>query len=466
MGDNRFEYYSSGYYLHRLYLTDNPLIKEYSTDSQVNKAKELLESMVNNLRKKEDVALAHLAEAFYGPENATAEKGIRFLKTFVSAEGDGRKLLNDIMSAFINTPKDSETNRYLFNDEKQQKRLIQSTIDALANRLDNNNNEFKKAISGWKDTLEKSLREIKFTNSQFIQGRPAAALEGEFFERVVPEYFNLKFKEVMLKNEEKFNKYINLDAEFTGQGDLQNAIINLGRKNPFDVNITFSYKEVVDEFPMQIKTKPMSYDTDINLYANMYLVNFINNALDEAQRKALQTAIINQHYWSQGSYRNKVEEVAEKAKYNLGFRGRGHPTAIERLDKNSTIEPLKEVIPLMRYAIMYNLITGVDNVTDQLVYIIVGKESNSTVLRSSEIIEKIIENVFGISISGHGVSKKEKIKSSGETIKVPNFVDDSVYDDYDSSSRRSDWYNKTRPKMEGLLNKVKITATLNYSLNK
>lgn len=466
MDDNRLEYYGKGYYLHRLYLTDNPLIREYSTKGQINKAKKLLDSMIKELRQKEDVALAHLAEAFMGPDNATPKQGEKFLKDFVA--GDGGAILGDISDAFKKLPHDQETNKYILDNEEEQKRIVQATINALDNKLNNDKQEFIKATAGWKDRLERSLQEIKFQSTsktgEFIKDRPVAALEGEFFERVVPEYFNLKFKEALLNRKGDFDKFINLEAEFTGQNSVENANLALGKKQPFDVNIKFSYDEIIDELPMQIKAKPMSFAEEINLYTHMNIINLISNTLDEGQKKALQTAIINQHYWSQGAYRNKVDAIAKKVGYDLGFKGRGHPTAIERLDEKTTIGPLRGVLPLMRYAIIYNLITGINNVTDQLIYIIVGKGKNSAVLRSSKIISDIIEDVMNIGISGHAVGKRESVNKKGEKIEVPDFIDGSVYDDFIRKTRRPDWYRTIEPKMQNMMNKIAITATLNYSV--
>lgn len=460
MDNEKLEYYSKGYYLHRLYLIENPLIQNYSTQDELNKAKGVVDDLIKSLRAKEDKALKNLSAAFLGNENASPENGMKILQDFVV--GDGKDLLNTIIGAFINLPHDEETNKYILNNPAEKDRIIQETLDALDNKFTINKNDFIKTTSKWRDTLEKSLQEINFQSKSgdLIKDRPVAALEGEFFERIVPEYFNLKFQEQLSKRQKDLDKYIMLDAEFTGQNSVENANLALSKKQPFDVNIKFTYDDIIEELPMQIKTKPMSIAKEFNLYTHMNLVNLLSNSLDDGQRDALQTAIINQHFWSQGWYRNRVETAAAHNGYDIGFAGRGHPTAIERLDTNSAIGPLKGVIPLMRYAIIYNLITGINNMTDQLIYIIVGKDKTSAVLRSSEIIEDVLNDVMQLGISGHAVGKR--VSKKDENLMVPDFTDGTIESDFANKRKRSVWYSAIEPKMKTMMNRIAITATLNY----
>lgn len=460
MDNEQLEYYSKGYYLHRLYLAENPLIKSYSTQDELNKAKGIIDDLIKSLRAKEDRALKNLASAFLGNENASPENGMKILQDFVT--GDGKDLLNTIIGAFIDLPHDEETNKYILNSQEEKDKIIKKTLDALDNKFSIDKSSFNKATSQWRNNLEKALQEIDFQNKngELIKDRPVAALEGEFFERIVPEYFNLKFQEQLNKRQKDLEKYIMLDAEFTGQNSVENANLALGKKQPFDINIKFSYDDIVEELPMQIKAKPMSTKKEFNLYTHMNLVNLLNNSLDSGQKDALQTAIINQHFWSQGWYRNRVESAAATNGYDLKYMGRGHPTAIERLDTNSAIGPLKGVIPLMRYAIIYNLITGINNMTDQLIYIIVGKGKTSAVLRSSEIIEDVINDVMQLGISGHAVGKR--VSKKDDKIMVPDFTDGTIESDFANKRKRPVWYDAIEPKMKTMMNKIAITATLNY----
>ena len=459
MYDDGKELYRSGYYLHRLYLTENPLLQQNSVEGKTDRVKKLVEKQIDILRQKEDIALKNLAQAFLGPDNATAENGLHFLEDFVS--GDGKSLLNKIIQAFIDTPHDTETNKYIFSEE-QQSRIIKATIDALEDRFGGTRQEFDKSIDSWQSKLEKSLMEIKFDSKKgdLITSRPAAALEGDFFERIVPVYFNLLFEEVLKSNNGRLEDWMMLDAEFTGQNRVENAVLALDKKQPFDVNIKLSLDDIVNYLPIQVKAKPMSMSKEINLYTHMNIVDLIGNSLTTGQQDALRTAIINQHYWSQGAYRDKVDAVAKKLDVSV-FKGRGHPTAIERLDVNNTLGPMKPVVPLMRYAIIYNLITGINNVTDQLLYIIVGKGKTSAVLRSSDIIRDVLNDVMSLGISGHAVGK---IESKEKNIKVPTFIDTSIYRDYTHVTGRRAWYSTTAPKMEQMFNKITVTATLNYGI--
>ena len=196
--------------------------------------------------------MKNLAQAFLGPDNATAENGLHFLEDFVS--GDGKSLLNKIIQAFIDTPHDAETNKYIFSEE-QQSRIIKATIDALEDRFGGVKQEFDKSVDSWQSKLEKTLMEIKFDSKKgdLITSRPAAALEGDFFERIVPVYFNLLFEEVLKSNNGRLEDWMMLDAEFTGQNRVENAVLALDKKQPFDVNIKLSLDDIVNNCPYSLK---------------------------------------------------------------------------------------------------------------------------------------------------------------------------------------------------------------------
>ena len=463
MNDNRNLYYSTGYYLHRLYLKDNPLINQYSSSESVGDARDIVQGEVELLKMKEDEALFSFARSFLG-NSATVNDGLEILENFVS--GDGKSLLTSIIESFQSTAV-GEDNKYIYDDDAQQ-RIVNETIEALNGTLSNSGeSELDGEFNQWKQKLENSLNQVSFTKQGrdgVIRNRSAQAIEGEFFERVVPAYFNMKFEERLQKNANALNKYISLDAEFTGQNPVENAVLRLNKKQPFDINIKMTYGDMISYLPMQIKAKPKSSKEEINLYTKMNVVNFIRRSLNKSQQKALTTALINQHYWSQGAYRNKVDAVSSSAGVDIGFSGRGHPTAIERLDETSVLEPMKGIVPLMKYAIVYNLVTGINNVTDQLIYLIVGAKGESSVLRSSKIISDIVDDLMRIDISGHGISKS--VSRKNKKIIVPNFVDESVYPLYSRVTRRPDWYKESSKYTRNMLNKIAITVTLNYAVQK
>ena len=463
MNDNGDLYYSTGYYLHRLYLKDNPLINQYSSSESVGDARDIVQGEVELLKMKEDEALFSFARSFLG-NSATVNDGLEILENFVS--GDGKSLLTSIIESFQSTAV-GEDNKYIYDDDAQQ-RIVNETIEALNGTLSNSGeSELDGEFNQWKQKLENSLNQVSFTKQGrdgVIRNRSAQAIEGEFFERVVPAYFNMKFEERLQKNANALNKYISLDAEFTGQNPVENAVLRLNKKQPFDINIKMTYGDMISYLPMQIKAKPKSSKEEINLYTKMNVVNFIRRSLNKSQQKALTTALINQHYWSQGAYRNKVDAVSSSAGVDIGFSGRGHPTAIERLDETSVLEPMKGIVPLMKYAIVYNLVTGINNVTDQLIYLIVGAKGESSVLRSSKIISDIVDDLMRIDISGHGISKS--VSRKNKKIIVPNFVDESVYPLYSRVTRRPDWYKESSKYTRNMLNKIAITVTLNYAVQK
>ena len=81
MNDNRNLYYSTGYYLHRLYLKDNPLINQYSSSESVGDARDIVQGEVELLKMKEDEALSSFARSFLG-NSATVNDGLEIFRKF------------------------------------------------------------------------------------------------------------------------------------------------------------------------------------------------------------------------------------------------------------------------------------------------------------------------------------------------------------------------------------------------
>ena len=189
---------------------------------------------------KEDEALSSFARSFLG-NSATVNDGLEILENFVS--GDGKSLLTSIIESFQSTAV-GEDNKYIYDDDAQQ-RIVNETIEALNGTLSNSGeSELDGEFNQWKQKLENSLNQVSFTKQGrdgVIRNRSAQAIEGEFFERVVPAYFNMKFEERLQKNANALNKYISLDAEFTGQNPVENAVLRLNKKQPFDINIKMTY---------------------------------------------------------------------------------------------------------------------------------------------------------------------------------------------------------------------------------
>ena len=115
MDDNRNLYYSTGYYLHRLYLKDNPLINQYSSSESVGDARDIVQGEVELLKTKEDEALFSFARSFLG-NSATVKDGLKILEDFVS--GDGKSLLISIIESFQSTAV-GEDNKYIYDDDAQ-----------------------------------------------------------------------------------------------------------------------------------------------------------------------------------------------------------------------------------------------------------------------------------------------------------------------------------------------------------
>lgn len=446
----RMSYYSSGEYLHRLYLDQNPLIQNVGAIDESG-AKKILEEQITKLRQEEDMVLTALAKAYQWGD--TPEAGIDFLNTIVN---DSSNLLDKIVDIVKGTYSE-ENSKYMFEDPEVQNRIIQSTIDTMYGKTSSNVEKelHTKAGQALAKELENDLKNMSFVDRN---GKAfySSALEGFLMERVITSKFNYEFAKQLKSNGGKFNDWLkrNVEAIYTGDDPLKSANVTAGKKQPFDVLVKIGDIDL----PIQIKAKPKSGQPDITLYTKMQVANLVNNALNQSQIAALKTALINQHYWAQGAYRKKVQQIIKETGYQPNYVLKGaHPTAIERLDENSTINILEPVIPLMRYAIYYNLITGVHNKVDQLIYLVVGREfrTNSAVLRSSDMLKQLL-------------LKPEVLTTKGHTkVDGGSMIDGGILTALNSGIPRDRWFARTSGVVGQIMNKARITATFNYAdLNK
>ena len=448
MNDNRMSYYSSGNYLHRLYLDQNPLIAGVGSSNLDQNAKQLLQKQIEELRVKEDIALTALAKAYKWGD--TPEAGIDFLNKVLLDSSD---LLDQLVVNVVDSY-DSEIGKYTFDREETQNKIIEDTIKTMNNKFDlgERKGELDTITSQLVSALEKDLRSISFTDREG-KGIYAAALEGFLMERVVASLFNFEFAKTLKAQGKSFNDWIerNVLAEYTGNDSLANANITKNKKQTYDVNITMDNISL----PVQIRAKPKSGKPNMTMYTRMQLSNLVNASLKKAQIDALKTAIINQHYWAQGAYRHKVQQIVQSTGYQGDYVLTGaHPTAIERMNEQATINVLRPVIPLMRYAIYYNLVAGVNQQVEQLIYLVINrtKNSNGAVLRSSDMLKSLLGNPETLTAHGH-------TKVDG----VQGFASAQIMNDIKQGMRRDRWYSRTSGIVGNVLDKTRVTIELNYA---
>lgn len=448
MNDNRATLYASGNYLHRLYLDQNPLIASVTSTSMNQKAKQLLEGQIRELRLREDVALTALAQAYKWGN--TPEAGIDFLNQVLLQSADLLdKLVANVVSSY-----NTDIGKYTFEKPETQEKIIQDTVKMLNSQfnLGERKGELDTVASQLASALEKDLRSISFTNVK-DKAIYAAALEGFLMERVIAALFNYKFAEVFKVQGKSFNDWINRNVMslYTGNDPLTNANITRMHKEPFDVVVSIDKIDL----PIQVRAKPKSGQPEMKMWTRMQLSNLVNDSLHQGQIDALKTALINQHYWAQGAYRHKVEQIVQNTGYQADYVLKGaHPTAIERLNEQSTINVLRPVLPLMRYAIYYNLITGINKEVDQLIYLVVNRtrNSNGAVLRSSDMIEALLNSPEVVTTHGH-------TKVDG----VQGFANSQILNDIRQGMRRDRWYSRTSGIVGNVLDKTRITVELNYA---
>ena len=251
-----------------------------------------------------------------------------------------------------------------------------------------------------------------------------------------------------------------------------NRVEGTTRRSSVDEVITIPLEDGIGEVPIQIKTKPKSNETSIQFVQRMEIDKLMMEVgEDTVARRAIKTALINQHYWASGFYRRLVRGAAKNQGYDLpGNINSIHPTAIERLDEDSVIDPLKGIVKPFAAAIMYNVVTGIEDKIKVLFYVVVSRDGY-TIIRSSDLLK----NMFG----KNGIKKNaiDNMKTGGRMrIKSEPIIDESVERFFSKPGRdgfrsnavvgapyeRDEWYDKTDDIVESVYQKMAITLSFNY----
>lgn len=519
MGNNQnwaSEYYSSGSYLHRLYLSKNALFSKSHLETDDKLTTTYVEKKIKELKREENKALKAFAKAFSSKEDNSPEEGLRLMKNFLSG---GEKLLNEMIESV-----------------KQKK------IEKLAQKIDDNlKDEILNGIMadffGESSTLG-SVKEIEDRKIQelvkkrinevgsFINnmkgsspGSPHTSvygLEGLIYEKLYTASLIKSMASELQKNKSKTKadllKWIdNNIPTFTGDNlvtthsGMRYASYDLVLK----LDPSTGIKNAISGIPLQIKSKPGGGNFTISMVSHMNIKNLLDSIRpDDYTYRVIKTAIINQHYWGSVFYKDLIRDTAfersgrETVRAKVGGKkgqkkvidirksgylkgssvdpklSSAHPTAIERLDTSQTLQTLEGVVPIFAKAIMYNIIRGVGEKIDTLFWIITTRE-RTDIIRSSDFLrlmmrlvgEKNKRTLKGKNKGYQGFKTSGSIqwKPFGhQEVKATPIVDASVAGLYGEpghpTKNQKEWWEATSDIAEETFNKSRITLTFNYGV--
>lgn len=462
-------FWVQGNYLHRLYIDKNPLLYGVNFKKDNSRIVQALQKKMAKLESAEDRALKKLY-LFVTGKSGSPNDGLEILKdVFMGSSGVVNTLNRLVDSAY-------EENPTLNVASEEGKKIITEVIlKYIEKTYKSNNNSDTKLGKIYSDMYDSLVKEINYLPEGKENITNINGFKGLANEKLIHALMNYNIYNALEDN----NNTAGIDRAIEKLKDeayylsknIGDRIVN-GRRSSVDEVITIPLESGIGKIPIQIKTKPKSTNTTIQFVQGMEIDKLLKQAsIDSMSKKAIKTALINQHYWASGFYKRLVRAAAQKQGYDLpGNFNNTHPTAIERLDEESVLDPLKGITKSFASAIMYGVVVGVDKSMNLLFYIVAGT-NGYTIIRSSELLR----SMFG----GNDIkeSAMKNLMTSGRMrIKGEPIVDKSVETYFSQNNGdgyrknaivrdaypRSDWYGKTSSTVDSVYQKMAITLSFNY----
>lgn len=467
---NGMAYWTTGNYLHRLYLDRNPLVSGVNLSSDNTELTSLLQTKIDELKRKEDAALIQF-DSFITGETGSAIGGLRKIKNILKGSSGIVNTLNEIAQTAY------EQNPDLDISTEEGKSIITDLIVKYFNGEYSNNNYDKQLGKVYSQIYDNLVSEINSLTSGKDNVSSLSGFKGLANEKLIHALMNYNIYNALEKSNNKASidraiEKLKDEAYLVSKNVGDNFVVGTNRRSSVDEIITIPLEDGIGEVPIQLKTKPKSNETSIQFVQRMEIDNLLMEAReDTVTRRAIKTALINQHYWASGFYKRLVRGAAKNQEYDLpGNFNSIHPTAIERLDTESVIDPLKGVVKPFAAAIMYNVITGIEDKIKVLFYVVVYRDGY-TIIRSSDLLRSI----FGK--NGIKDSAIDNMKTSGRMrIKSEPIIDESVEEFFSKPGRdgfrsnaivgapyeRDEWYNETAGIVDSVYQKMAVTLSFNY----
>lgn len=466
--------YLSGSYLHRMYLDKNALFSSINSSNDFRIVDDLLRKKISLLRRNEDELLTAYAAQYGDGSNVTPQGGLTLISLMLKGSDKALEGLNIAINGLFRDNDGSFDIRDSDNIDEIREAIV-SRIDRQMNpNISKKSKQLGKLYEQLHETMIEGINSVLKDKDKMSKSMPA--IKGFLHEEIVNSLYIYNILESVSQLDEsqiqQFEEWcydIGTLASFEGNKHATVHGVKSNRHASYDMSIKVKVDNKIREIPVQLKAKPKAKNTDIELHTKMELDNLISKTVkDTIQLKAVKTALINQHYWGSKAYKTKVRESAKANNYS-GIDGNissVHPTAIERFDESKTLDSLRPVIPIVERAVLYGLITGIDDKINTLLYV-VTKPDGYEIMRSS----KILSNLFGLDDeSGENVHIKgiDALNTKG-TFKYKDgtaVINDEIIQMYGEPGKplysQQEWFDMTNKAVEETYRKIRITVSLNY----
>ncbi len=466
---NGMAYWTTGNYLHRLYLDRNPLLSGVNLASDNSRLIEELQMRIDELKKKEDTALIKF-DSFITGESGTALGGLRRLKDVLRGSSGVVNTLNDISKRAYEEYPDLN-----IGSEEGKQIITNYVINYFNDSYSTNNNgdkELSKVYSNIYDGLIEEINNLPYGKENVTN---LSGFKGLVNEKLIHALMNYNIYNALEDNSNKSSidraiEKLKDEAYYVSQ-NIGDSFVN-GRRSSIDEIIRVPLEDGIGEIPIQLKTKPKSNETTIQFVQRMEIDRLLSEAsIDSIAKAAIKTALINQHYWASGFYKRLVEGAAKKQNYSLpGNFNSIHPTAIERLDDDAVLDPLKGITKSFASAIMYSVVTGISKEIKVLFYIVVSRDGY-TIIRSSDLLKSMFGKNGIKNNTIENMKNSGRMRIAGEPIIDKSVEDYFSQDDTEGYRRnavvrspypRSEWYANTADIVNSVYQKMGITLSFNY----
>lgn len=462
--------YVSGSYLHRLYLSRNTLFSEVHATADKDKVLTLLTEKYNALRDKEDRLLEAYATSFQG--SGTAQDGLDIINNLFKGSDTALKQMIAAIKPVLEKGKQLDLKK-----SEDKEKVINAVVAYIEGQKSKASAELSDELSDmYEDMYNDLMKKINSLVSSSKGDAGLMALEGFIHEDLVYTiYVYNVLRKIETLDDSHRKKFMNWAEDIaciaTANGDDRVTTKVGSRFSSYDMTIKVPLNEGLEDIPVQLKAKPKSKTPEIKMVQSMQIENLLGNiGIDDITHRAIKTALINQHFWGTKSYKEEVKEVGKNLDVTPDSNlSSAHPTAIERFDKSQTLKALQPVLPVIENAVFYNLVTGVSEKIDTLLWIVTAP-GGYRIMRSSDMLLKMmgLQEREGEGKRSLGKIKGlEDIKSSGK-VKVDGnqIADMSVLDYYGQPGQplsRTEWWTQTEGIVNSAYEKMAITLTFNYT---
>ena len=468
MARNDRSYYLKPGYLHRYFLTFDPLWMR-ADDISTAEQERVIREQIKEFRQKEDAALTDFSSLF-SEENPNPENGILILNSLLT---DSNVVFDSIWKEISTKGVKSAGIEKKMKDISKEA-LHEKALSGLDELLKEENKENKEIIRQIKGNITREINNLLQPQGGMKFSKKAATL-GNWFERYYAVSVYVAYLNKLLREQSDLQGWKHAMAvagtisHFSGKELLsaQTGDSKYGLKES-TYDILFA-AEKENPLPVQMKASTTT-DRKILSLPPTSLDLLLDETVNSSVSDIIRFAIIHQHAFSDPNYILLVNTVNEDRivrgiKPVNTYKPGSNPSAIEKLNANpSGLLDAKfiNVINVLRYAIAVKVVAGIAEGKEALMYVI-SKTGTKTrghtrdaVLRVSDMLEYFLST--SSKISSNPWSVKQTKDSFGS-------VPDNILKLYEEEplETRQEWYDATSAQVLSAVNKIKLSMEFNYA---